>query len=150
MPDAQPSSTGFPGRPGASPSGALVRLALLAQVVLLEPACLPQEKLSSYSRASTDAPAEGAPDAATTESTERDASAGSGGALAGNGGTSGGGNGGINDSGGAPVDARDTSGGELDASATPTSIDAAPTDSDAGAVPLTTPLTDAGSTPLAP
>jgi hypothetical protein len=142
VPDAQPPSARSPGR-----SGALVGLALLAQVVLLEPGCLPQEKLSSYSRAWTDAPAESSPDAATGESTGFDGSAGSADAVGGNGGSSSDISSG---SGGAFADAGDTSDGEPDASTEPTSIDAGPTESDAGGIPLTTPLTDASTAPVGP
>jgi hypothetical protein len=142
VPDAPPSSAGSPGRPGVSRSGAWVGLALLAQVLLLEPGCLPQEKLSSYSRAWTEGPAEGSPDAANGESTGFDASAGGGGALGGNGGSS---NDASNASGSELADADAPSDGEPDASTEPTSLDAGPTESDAGGVPLTTPLTDAGA-----
>jgi hypothetical protein len=136
--DAQPSSARSPGR-----SGALVGLALLAQVVLLGPGCLPQEKLSSYSRAWTKGPPESS---ATGESTGFDASVGSG-TAGGNGGSS---SDPTSGSGGEFAGAGGTSGAEPDASTRPTSIDAGLTKSDAGAIPLTTSLTDAGTAPLGP
>jgi hypothetical protein len=143
VPDAQPTSARSPGRSGVSRSGTLVGLVLLGQLVLLEPGCLPQEKLSSYSRAWMEGPGESSPDAATGVSTGLDASAG-GGAVGGSGGSSSGASSG---SGGEFGDAGD---GGPDAGTEATSIDAGPTGAEASGISLTTPLTDAGTAPLGP
>lgn len=150
MPDAQPSLAGSPAaRSGAARSYPLLRLALLAQVCWLEPGCLPQEKLSSYSRAWTDGPAERTPDAATDVSPALDASAGTGGTAGNGAGTSTGGSAGAGGSGGL-ADASAPSGGVPDASAEPTALDAGLAEPDGGGIPLTTTPTDASSAPVEP
>jgi hypothetical protein len=139
VPDAQPSSARSPGRSGVSRSGALVGLALLAPAALLGPGCLPQEKLSSYSRGGSNESIESSPDAATGESTGLDASGGDTG-----------GDGSSSDTGASNGGELADAGGASDGEPDPTSIDAGPTGSDAGGLPLTTSLPDAGTAALDP